>query len=149
MAKEKSREFIKALGPLKSSGFSPWAIYTHACHETGYFRRVAGKHNYWRIEKPARWQGPVARDWDQDDGANTLMEFVDWESCDEALAFYAALVEKIYPESFAARACHNCFLRGLAKWDADSAYSDKLLALYDLLRGEEQVGRDFNVLLPA
>lgn len=155
-ARDKSRKFIANLYFPKEDGFSPWAIYTQACHESAFFSRVIGENNYWGIKKPKNWGGPVnnvmTHEFINGEKVAKVEPFIDWDKTDEALAFYTGLIQRLYKKSFESRSCANCFIRNLTsgefKWATDPIYSEKLLSLYDMLRKEEEVVHDFNALLP-
>ena len=155
-ARKSSIEFIKSLSVVKKADFSPWAVYTQACHETGFFYRVIGRNNYWGIKKPRDWHGPTARtltkEWENDREIIKVAEFADWDTAEEALGFYTALIERLYPDSYRCRSCHNCFFRNLIsgkfKWATDPNYDRKLLTLYDMVRREPEINLDFNQFLP-
>jgi len=150
---DKAIEFMGGLKEIQETGISTWAVYTHACHETGYFKRVIGRHNFWGIKKPQKWSGMTHEilTHEFEDGKNVpkIQEFADWDTISEALAFYLGLIERLYTPSWDCKECAQCFLRGLTKgkykWATDPLYVEKLCALYGLLRQDEEIIKAFNI----
>lgn len=56
-SEEKRKEFIAALSEAENRGFHGGIVYAHAFHETGGFRHIVGKNNFWGIKKPEAWIG--------------------------------------------------------------------------------------------
>lgn len=51
--------FISVMPLIKSRGFDPYAVITHAWHETGGFAHIIGNNNFFGITKPKDWSGLV------------------------------------------------------------------------------------------
>ncbi len=152
---ENAEAFMKGLSLIKETGVSPWAVYTQACHETGWFKHVIGLHNYWGIKKPSRWSGRThrVRTHEYKDGQKIEIyaEFADWDTADEALAWYLGLIERLYPNAWRCRHCEKCFFEGLVngrfKWATDPIYSRKLQELLAYLKKEDEVTRAFDKIV--
>lgn len=145
--------FVKALKVTKQAEISPWAVFTQACHETGFFKKVIGGNNYWGIKKPRRWDGLVCNvpTHEYINGEKVAMwaEFADWDTADEAVAFYLNLLKTLYPDTLKCRNCAYCFFDGLVvgkfKWATDPSYKEKLFELYKMLNREEDIQKNFNL----
>ena len=125
MNRTESIRFMKALRKIKDVGISVWAIYTHAFYHTQGFENTIGRNNFWGVIKPNRWPGLVTvkaiKEYDASDAkVVSTTEFADWETIDEALAFYLKRIEKDYDSSWKCKSCAYCFLFGLEYWDKDS-----------------------------
>jgi len=58
---KKMEKFLEVLLPFCDfENFNRWAIFTHAFHETGGFKKAIGN-NYFGIKKPKKWNGKVTR----------------------------------------------------------------------------------------
>lgn len=53
----KKEKFVKCIDRLWVKGWNPAIIFVHAYHESGNFKKVIGKNNYWGIKSSSRWKG--------------------------------------------------------------------------------------------
>lgn len=144
MFNEKAVKFMQGLPAVKDRGFSVAAVFAHAWHESGAFRKVIGSHNYWGIKVPGSWTGkivPVKTHEYTNAGRISLIEyFIDFDTLEQALEWYMGLIKRIYPISYAHRGEPDQYFKGLVsgkrKYATDPAYPDKLIAVYKQLEGE-------------
>lgn len=153
--KSREDEYIKALGKLVEMGFNPWAPFTQAWHETGGFEKVIGRSNYWGIKKPRSWSGGKVHEVRTHEfiagvRTPTVALFADWETPEEALGWYAGLVERLYPEAWNNRSKPILFFYGLVsgrfQWATDPSYATKLEAVYRRLLNDQDLSSRIGAL---
>jgi len=138
---EKIREFARALPVAEDQGFSKWAVFTHAWHESGAFKKVIGSHNYWGIKKPRKWTGKThmvtTHEYIKGEKTKVQAEFIDFGTAIEAVNWYCGLIRRIYPGSYRNR--HEParyfvhLVSGKLKYATDPNYPTKLISLYRVL----------------
>jgi flagellum-specific peptidoglycan hydrolase FlgJ len=139
---DKAIEFKEALSIVGDNGFSPLAVFTHAWHESGGFKRVIGQHNYWGIKVPKNWQGlahgVMTHEYVKGKRVNVIDYFIDFENVSAALNWYMGLIKRLYPESYAHRGEPEQYFKGLVsgryKYATDPRYTGKLIDLCEYLK---------------
>lgn len=144
---DKASEFISAMEPLKNGDTSLWAVFTHACKETNYFKWVIGKNNYWHILRPKRFEVFAVLN---EDG--NLKEYADWETPAEGITFYLDQVNKHHNEAMVCKKCSHCYLRGVRMWRADNdnaadSYFKELMRIHRFIQGEDRIMKAFRMQL--
>src|SRR3990167_7188587 len=113
----RSLAFLKALSLVKQAEISPWAVFTQACHETGFFKRIIGINNYWGIKKPSKWDGltvnVATHEYVDGERKEGWAVFADWYEADDAISFYLDLLKRLYPDALRCKNCAYCFFDGL------------------------------------
>lgn len=139
---QESLDFMAALGRMPDCGISKWGIFAHFCHESFYFRRRAGVHNFIFLPKPARWNGLTTIGTTKD--GKVTGEYVDFTTLDEMLAYYLEYVKNIFPKALSCQNCSHCFAWGLEHWNETGIYPRQLIELLKLLQGEQEVADAFD-----
>ena len=137
---KKAEQFARAVVFLY--GFNPWAVFVQAWHESGAFRRVIGKHNYWGIKKPQNWAGMMVSVTTHEyvNGVKTKMvlDFLDFDNLAVALIWYSQFIARMYPNAYINRDNPESFFMGLVngkfQYATDPRYVPKLTALYHILK---------------
>ena len=153
---EKAKEFIGGLSILTRQCYDPWGPYTHAVHETGFFKRVIGGFNFWGMKKPMKWTGIVievpTHEWVEakpktcekikcanklwhDHKISSIEKFVDFPDMESAMKHYSSKIEELYPLAHRRRHLAPWFFEGLQsgkpfRWATDPHYFDSLKRLH-------------------
>ena len=143
---QESLDFLAALGKTPDYGLPKWMIFAHFCHESFYFKRRAGLHNFMFLVKPSGWDGLVAVSVDKDGGKSK--EFVDFVTIDEMIFYYLNYVKTIFPGVMKCKNCSTCFAWALENWNDTGIYPRQLIELLKFLQGEEEVTLAFDRLVP-
>lgn len=136
--------FIKEISKLWRTGWNPAIVYVHAFHESGGFRKVIGKNNYWGIKSSKTWKGKkikvITHEFVKGKKVKVNHWFRDWETTEEAVKWYVNLIKRLYPMSHVYRSDYTDFfywlVAGKYKYATDPKYVWKLKKLYErLIRG--------------
>ena len=128
----KAEAFVRALTPLSESDLPLWAVFTHACHETNFFKWVKADHNYFNFKV-------------KDD-------LLEWESAAEGITFYMEVLNRKFADAVRCPKCAHCFLWGVRKWnrendlDALSQFRE-LMRKRKFLQGEDRIMDIFSRVL--
>jgi len=138
---------IRAMQPLRDSEIPLWAVFTHSCDDTNYFKNIAGLNGYFWIKRPKRYSNfiRVAQ-------TGGLAEYADWDSPQECLAYYIEHIRKNFPDSLKCIKCSHCFLRGVRTWkfndeNAAHSYFRELARKHRYLQGEDRIKNAFVKIL--
>ena len=136
---EKLKEFLGHLIPFcREKGYNIWSILTQAWHESGAFKHVIGNWNLWGIKKPKKWSGKICKvlttEFVHGKRKKFTLEFADWPTASDALAWYDSLVRRLYKSAYKNRNNPDKFFEGLIsgkyKWATDPRYVQKLKRVY-------------------
>lgn len=126
---------------LMNRGFNPLFVFIHIYHETGGFKRIIGKYNYWGIKEtnPEKTNLQI-KTHEYIDGKKITVYtyFKDWINLEEALKFYTGLIKRLYPVSYRNRKINHIeyfknLTNGIYKYATDPKYSTKLINLFSSL----------------
>lgn len=139
----KKEKFGKCIDRLWLHGWNPAIIFVHAYHESGNFKKVIGKNNYWGIKSSSRWKGLKVKVVTHEFLKGKLIKvnhwFRDWETTEQAVEWYIGLIRRLYPMSFAYRSDYEKYfswlIKGKYKYATDKKYVRKLKRLYESLIG--------------
>ncbi len=143
---DKAIEFWKkSYKILKKEGFNPLFVFVHIYHETGGFRHIIGKYNYWGIKARKDTINKVkvkTHEYIEGRRVECYAYFRDWETLKDAVNFYISLIRRLYPFSYKARndsyAGYFCGLtNGKYKYATDPKYVLKLTTLYKKLTNDK------------
>lgn len=142
----KTEEFISCLAISRKYGINDWCIVTHAWHESGAFKKVIGKYNFWGIKKPEKWTGlilPIStHEYIRGKRKSLVDYFIDFDTCEQALSWYCDLIQRLYKNAFDNRNVPEEYFRGLTngrfKYATDPKYAEKLISLYRYLKTENE-----------
>jgi len=140
---EELSDFIKALSRF-DNGFDPYAVLAHAWLESGGFRRVVGKYNYWRIKPDKDWHGKIVIAKDSrfvktPHGIKRKFyknKFVDFESASQALQWYFNYIKDHYVLAFVNRRNPYMYFEHLKDWNSRNpdSYYKLLKDTHDMLQ---------------
>ena len=131
--------FLAALYDMEE--FSDWdkaAIYTHARHESGNFKKTIGSKENWNLwgikasrlalKKVKVW----THEWKNGQFVRVKAFFRRFDSPEEALRFYGRLIRR-YKEAYLNRFYYRDFFKALQRggWATDPRYAQKLIKLYE------------------
>lgn len=141
---KKAQEFIEVLHVAAEQGFSKWAVFTQAWHETGAFKYVIGSHNYWGIKVPRNWTGKIemVETHEYIRGKNTpvVATFIDFDTALEAISWYCNFIRRLYPNAYRNRKEPAKYFEGLIngslKYATDPNYLQRLTALLKVLKSD-------------
>jgi len=145
-------------------GWDRKIIYVHAYHETGRFKRVVGLNNYWGLKPPKNWTGKVVEVITTEfvkgntippEFKNKVLSyeqagkylklkirdyFIDFDNAKDSIEYYENFIQRVYPQAFAVRndykAYYNALVSGKLKYATDPKYPEKLIRLYETLKGD-------------
>jgi len=131
--------FLAGLKFVIQRGWNPWAVYTHAWHETGGFKKVIGDNNFWGMKVPNEWHGKIVGDVPTHEEVGGKMvavrgRFVDFATMGGAMSHYCDTIDRLYPHSFKHRDNPILYFGGLVsgqfQWATDSRYPASLERVY-------------------
>ena len=139
---KKAQGFIEVLHVAVEQGFSAWAIFTQAWHETGAFKYVIGSHNYWGIKTPRNWTGKIemVETHEYIGGKHTPVvdTFIDFDTALEAISWYCNFIRRLYPNAYNNRNEPVKYFEGLIngnlKYATDPNYLQRLTTLHKVLK---------------
>lgn len=142
---KKAQEFIEVLHVAVEQGFSAWAVFVHAWHETGAFKYVIGSHNYWGIKTPREWTGkvvPGVKTHEYVGGERTpkVDDFIDFDTALEAMGWYCNFIRRLYPNAYNNRHEPVKYFEGLINGKLKyatalkPAYDHRLISLHKVLK---------------
>ena len=125
---------------------SPWGPFIHGWHESARFERVIGKSNLLGLKASRGWTGKVVTVMTHEyvNGARIQLPqaFADWDTLEEMMIFYVALIKRFYPSSWEHRDNPILYFSGLVsgsyRYATDLQYERKLEELYRKISGSEQ-----------
>ena len=146
MAEEKSwidwdraERFISGLRTISASDTPLWAVFVHHAHHSNFFKWTIGKNNHFGFKRTARQSKviKVVRD-------GEAHEFSDWDTPEEAMAFYLEVVSRNHPEALKCARCSHCYLWGIRDWNAEGdragrSYFRELTRKHRFLQGEDRL----------
>ena len=139
---ERARIFwFKAYDRLSNKGFNPLYVFVHIYHETGGFKHIIGKHNYWGIKARKSTTNKVkvkTHEYINGERKEVYAYFRDWLTLEDALDWYMSLIKRLYPSSYKYReVSYIGYFRGLIdgmyKYATDPTYIEKLINLFEHL----------------
>ncbi len=130
--------WLKAYDRLSNAGFNPLYVFVHIYHETGGFKHIIGKHNYWGIKAGNSTIDKVkVKTHEYVDGKkiSTFAYFRDWHTLEKALDWYMSLIKRLYPNSYKNRNIDfdlyaEGLISGVYKYATDPTYVEKLTKLF-------------------
>ena len=148
---EKGKIFLQAVKGFLIPNHYAFACFVQAYHETGAFKSIIGKWNLWGIKKSQKWTGDIVlvKTTEFINGVKTPTTawFVDFPTCQDAIKWWDALIQRLYKDAYDSRADYKKFFEHLVdrqpdyagdpdfQYATDPLYVTKLLRVANELKG--------------